>query len=115
MKKIMNSHIVREFIEIRNCTQWASPRLPLRSTRANPRVRNRSRFNARGSSALLIGTNKIILKRRYFDHRGSDAGSRRKSWCTSVHEFSHLMRIMPLVYTRAEVKRKIISGSTPQF
>lgn len=25
------------------------------------------------------------------------------------------MRIMPQVYTRAEVKRKIISGSTPQF
>lgn len=25
------------------------------------------------------------------------------------------MRIMPQVYTRTEVKRKIISGSTPQF
>jgi len=32
-----------------------------------------------------------------------------------IFEFSHLMRIMPQVYTRTEVKRKIISGSTPQF
>lgn len=32
-----------------------------------------------------------------------------------VREFSHLIRIMPQVYTHTEVKRKIISGSTPQF
>jgi len=116
MKKIMNvfTLCVRllKFIIVRNVV---FPRLPLRSARANPRVRNRSHFNAPGSPALLTRTNKVILKRRYFDHRGSDAGSRRKSRCTGVHEFSHLMRIMPLVYTRTEVKRKIISGSTPQF
>ena len=42
----------------------------------------------------------------YFDRHGS--GARR------IREFSYLMRITPQVYTRAELKREIISGSTPR-
>lgn len=88
----------------------------IRKRRSKFWKQSRPYFNTQDNSTLLIYNSILLIILLIGTCKETEARTLIVAGAMhDVREFSYLMRIMPQVYTRAELKREIISGSTWQF